>query len=135
MDTALGILLVTLAGLATGSCFWPMKLIRRFRFEHYWFIGMLPLIIIPWAVEWAPHKIRVNAVGPCQVMTPSLERVLNSGLHGGRAAMTEKMLSRIPMGRFAEAEDMVGPTILLASAEAAMVTGQVLFVDGGNTSQ
>ena len=87
------------------------------------------------AVEWAPHKIRVNAVGPCQVRTPSLERVLDSGLHGGRAAMAEKMLSRIPLGRFAEPEDMVGPTIFLASAEAAMVTGQVLFVDGGNTAQ
>jgi NAD(P)-dependent dehydrogenase (short-subunit alcohol dehydrogenase family) len=49
--------------------------------------------------------------------------------------MTEKMLSRIPMGRFAEAEDMVGPAIFLASAEAGMVTGQVLFVDGGNTAQ
>jgi NAD(P)-dependent dehydrogenase (short-subunit alcohol dehydrogenase family) len=87
------------------------------------------------AVEWAPYKIRVNAVAPCQVRTPSLERVLDSGLHGGRAAVTAKMLSRIPMGRFAEAEDMVGPALFLASAEAAMVTGQVLFVDGGNTAQ
>jgi hypothetical protein len=42
-----------LAGLGTGSCFWPMKLIRRFRFEHYWFIGMLPLVLIPWAVVLA----------------------------------------------------------------------------------
>lgn len=87
------------------------------------------------AVEWAPYKIRVNAVAPCQVRTPSLERVLDSGMHGGRAAMTEKMLSRIPLGRFAEPEDMVGPAVFLASDEAAMVTGQVLFVDGGNTAQ
>jgi hypothetical protein len=53
MDTAVGILLVTLAGLVTGSCLWPIKLIRRFQFEHYWFVGMLPLVILPWSVVLA----------------------------------------------------------------------------------
>jgi L-rhamnose-H+ transport protein len=45
-----GIVLAMLAGTATGSTLWPMKVIRRLQFEHYWFIGMLPLLILPWLV-------------------------------------------------------------------------------------
>jgi len=86
------------------------------------------------AVEWAPHGIRVNAVGPCQIRTPSLDRLLDSGLHGGREALTQRMISRIPMGRLGEPEEIAGPCIFLASDAASLVTGQVLFVDGGNTA-
>lgn len=51
MSTATGILLVTLAGLGTGTIAWPMKLMRRLAFEHYWFLGMLAaLVLVPWAV-------------------------------------------------------------------------------------
>ena len=51
-NTALvvGIVAATIAGLGTGTCLWPMKLIRKLRFEHYWFVGMIPLIIIPWLI-------------------------------------------------------------------------------------
>ncbi len=86
------------------------------------------------AVEWAPHRIRVNAVGPCQIRTPSLDRLLDSGLHGGREALTQRMISRIPLGRMGEPEEIAGPCIFLASQAASLVTGQVLFVDGGNTA-
>jgi len=86
------------------------------------------------AVEWAPHGIRVNAVGPCQIRTPSLDRLLDSGLHGGREALTERMISRIPLGRLGEPEEIAGPCVFLASDAASLVTGQVLFVDGGNTA-
>lgn len=48
--TLWGILLATLAGLGTGSCLWPIKVIRRLRFEHYWFVGMMPLILVPWLI-------------------------------------------------------------------------------------
>jgi L-rhamnose-H+ transport protein len=42
---------VIVAGLGTGTIAWPMKLMRRLQFEHYWFVGMLVgLVIIPWAV-------------------------------------------------------------------------------------
>jgi NAD(P)-dependent dehydrogenase (short-subunit alcohol dehydrogenase family) len=87
------------------------------------------------AVEWAPHGIRVNAVAPCQIKTPSLEVLLDSGLHGGREMLLEKMISRIPLGRLGEPEEIVGPCLFLASNAASLVTGQVLFVDGGNTAQ
>jgi len=48
---ALGFLLVTIAGLGTGSIAWPIKVIRRFQFEQWWFIGMLMgLVVVPWTV-------------------------------------------------------------------------------------
>ena len=51
MNSLLGILLVLLAGMGTGTIAWPMKLMRRLRFEHYWFLGMLvALVIVPWIV-------------------------------------------------------------------------------------
>jgi len=87
------------------------------------------------AVEWAPYEIRVNAVAPCQIKTPGLDRVLDSGLHGGREALTQKMISAIPMGRFGEPDEIVGPCLFMASPMASLVTGQTLFVDGGNTAQ
>lgn len=47
----LGITLVALAGLLVGSAMWPMKLMRHYRFEHWWFVAMLTgLILIPWSV-------------------------------------------------------------------------------------
>ena len=51
MNTWFGILLVTLAGLGTGTIAWPMKSMRRLGFEHYWFVGMLVgLVIVPWSI-------------------------------------------------------------------------------------
>lgn len=51
MQMLSGILIVLLAGLISGSGAWPMKLMRAYRFEHWWFVGMLTgLILIPWLV-------------------------------------------------------------------------------------
>ena len=51
MNAWMGIFLVVLAGLGTGTMAWPMKLMRRLSFEHYWFLGMLvSLVLAPWAV-------------------------------------------------------------------------------------
>lgn len=85
------------------------------------------------AVEWAHHNIRVNAIAPCQFRTAGLEKVLDDPRYGGREALTKKMLSKIPIGRFGKCEDIVGPTIFLASSASAMITGQTLLVDGGYT--
>lgn len=83
------------------------------------------------AVEWAKYKIRVNAVAPCQFRTAGLEKVLDDAKFGGREVVSEKMLSKIPIGRFGEVEEIVGPAIFMASDESSMITGHLLAVDGG----
>ena len=87
------------------------------------------------AVEWAPHGIRVNAVAPCQVKSPQFERFLDSGLYGSREALTRKMLAGIPLGRFGEAEEVANACLFCASDAASLMTGQTIFIDGGNTAQ
>lgn len=82
------------------------------------------------AVEWAKHKIRVNAILPCQVLTEGFQRWLDSP--GFDPALMDRFLVGIPMNRLATPEDMVGPAVFLASDAAAMVTGTLLAVDGGN---
>jgi NAD(P)-dependent dehydrogenase (short-subunit alcohol dehydrogenase family) len=81
------------------------------------------------AVEWARHGIRVNAIQPCQFMTPGLEVRLEDPALG---AIKEKFLSGIPLGRLGEPREMVGPVLFLVSDASAMVTGVLLPVDGGN---
>ncbi len=51
MATIWGALTVVLAGLVQGSGIWPMKLLKKYRFEHWWFIAMLiGLVIAPWVI-------------------------------------------------------------------------------------
>ncbi len=76
------------------------------------------------AMEWAPHGIRVNALAPTAVNTLSRQTTL----HG---PIMEKVLARIPLGRLATPEDLLGAVIYLSSAASDFVTGQTLFVDGG----
>jgi len=76
------------------------------------------------AMEWAPDGIRVNALAPTAVLTPS-----RTGLLQGE--VLAKILSRIPLGRLATPEDLIGAAVYLASPASDFVTGQTLFVDGG----
>lgn len=82
------------------------------------------------AVEWARHGIRVNAILPCQVLTEGFQKWLDSPSFD--PALMERFLVGIPMNRLASAEDIAGPAVFLASDAAAMVTGTLLAVDGGN---
>jgi len=64
MTTYLGVLVVALAGLIMGGGVWPMKLMRKFQFEHWWFIGMLTgLIVMPWLITllFCPHAFAAYA--------------------------------------------------------------------------
>lgn len=87
------------------------------------------------AIEWGQYNVRVNAIAPCQVATEGLlkwvdESERNGELYDGKI-LRNHLLSQIPLGRFAEPEEYIGPTVFLASDASSMVTGHVLAVDGG----
>ncbi len=79
------------------------------------------------AVEWAPHGVRVNAIGPGYIRTKLTEPLF------GDPAWVERVTRRIPMGRTGEVEDLVGSVLFLASPASDYMTGQTLYVDGGWT--
>jgi NAD(P)-dependent dehydrogenase (short-subunit alcohol dehydrogenase family) len=83
------------------------------------------------AIEWATAKIRVNAIQPCSVNTPGWRRWVETEGEKARILMA-RLLEGIPMGRVAEPEDIANAVHFLASDAAAMVTGTILPVDGGN---
>lgn len=80
------------------------------------------------AIEWGGAGIRVNALCPGWTRT-----ALNADLWGDEQISTA-MMERVPLGRWADAEEMVGPAVFLASDAASYLTGQALVVDGGQTA-
>lgn len=80
------------------------------------------------ALEWAPHRINVNAVGPTFILTPLTQSTFDDPV------LREDLLRRIPLGRAGTPEDVVGAVVFLASAAAELVTGHTLLVDGGWTA-
>jgi NAD(P)-dependent dehydrogenase (short-subunit alcohol dehydrogenase family) len=77
------------------------------------------------AVEWGARGVCVNAVAPGVFRTP-LNQALLDGTDRGR-----ELLTRTPMRRFGQVDELVGPTVFLASEAASFVNGHVLVVDGG----
>jgi NAD(P)-dependent dehydrogenase (short-subunit alcohol dehydrogenase family) len=80
------------------------------------------------AIEWAPLGIRVNAIAPATVLTPSREKILSD------PEARARMLARIPLGRFPEADEIAAAVCYLASDAARSITGQTLVIDGGLTA-
>ncbi|XP_047464795.1 L-xylulose reductase [Mugil cephalus] len=87
--------------------------------------GALDMLTKVMALELGPHKIRVNSVNPTVVMT-EMGRI---GWSDPKKAKT--MISRIPLGHFAEVEDVVNSILFLLSDKSNMTNGVTLPVDGG----
>jgi NAD(P)-dependent dehydrogenase (short-subunit alcohol dehydrogenase family) len=77
------------------------------------------------ALEWAPFGVTVNAVGPWYFKTSVTDKVLND------PRFSNDVISRTPLGRVGELEELLGPAIFLASDASGYITGQSLYVDGG----
>jgi len=80
------------------------------------------------ALEWAAKGINVNAVAPCITETPTRRELFERP--GYKEWATGQML---PIGRWAQPEDLIGATLFLSSSLSDMVVGHVLMVDGGWT--
>lgn len=154
--TLWGIVLAAIAGLGTGSCLWPIKVIRRLRFEHYWFVGMLPLVFVPWLivlltvpepwgafaeVGWRPLAVsNLFAVGwgianvlagLCAVRIGlALSGAILTGF-GVTVAVTVPMIFK-GTGLFAESPDLDSvPGLTVMCGVAAMLLGIVLVAFAG----
>jgi NAD(P)-dependent dehydrogenase (short-subunit alcohol dehydrogenase family) len=78
------------------------------------------------AVEWAPHRIRVNAVAPGPVHTAGTDQNLWLSTE-----LEEAVRRGIPLGRFGTPQEIAEAVYFLASEGSRYITGQVLPVDGG----
>ena len=81
------------------------------------------------AVEWAQYKINVNILAPGYVATD-----LTAPLQADKQ-FSDWVVSKTPLGRWQQPEDLVGMAVLLASKAGEFVSGQVFYVDGGWTAQ
>jgi len=80
------------------------------------------------ALRWAEHNVLVNAIAPCVVETSFV-----GSLADHESAHVERLRASIPIGRWAQPEDIAGPVLFLASKASDFITGQIIYVDGGMT--
>lgn len=81
------------------------------------------------AVEWAPHNIRVNAIGPGYTHTPFVDE-----LRRNNKLDLDALCHRTPLGRLGTPEEMAQIVLFLASQGSAFITGHTLVADGGWTA-
>ncbi|MGK0170609.1 MAG: NAD(P)-dependent dehydrogenase (short-subunit alcohol dehydrogenase family) [Gammaproteobacteria bacterium] len=81
------------------------------------------------AVEWAPLKVRVNAVAPTWVRTGFIDALV------AQPVLLAEIARLTPLGRLAEPEEVAAAVLFLLSPAAAMITGHTLPVDGGYLAQ
>src|SRR5438045_1298310 len=82
------------------------------------------------ALDYAPHKIRINAVCPGYIDTPMMGR-FTGGTPAGRA----KVVAEEPVGRMGTPEEIAAAVIWLCSDAAAFMVGHAMVMDGGQTVQ
>jgi gluconate 5-dehydrogenase len=77
------------------------------------------------AVEWAKYNINVNAIGPGYIATELTEPLWTD------EDFNKWVLSKTPLARWGQPEDLIGTAVLLASQAGEFITGQIIYVDGG----
>ena len=90
--------------------------------------GGLSILCKQLAAEWAPKGITVNVVSPTFVRTEQGARFLAD------PAFYQSVVSRIPLGRIGETDDVVASVLFFAAPASSFITGQTLYLDGGITA-
>jgi NAD(P)-dependent dehydrogenase (short-subunit alcohol dehydrogenase family) len=90
--------------------------------------GGLAVLCKQLAAEWAPHQINVNVVAPTFVRTQQVAQMLSD------PEFYSALVSRIPLGRIAEPDDVSNAVLFLVSPASDFITGQTLYLDGGITA-
>ena len=91
--------------------------------------GAVRLLTKVTALQYAKEGIRANSVHPGPIITPMTEK------RRADPAIRELQTSRIPLGRYGEADEVAYGVLYLASDESSFVTGSELVIDGGWTAQ
>jgi NAD(P)-dependent dehydrogenase (short-subunit alcohol dehydrogenase family) len=81
------------------------------------------------AIELAPHKVRVNTLGPTFIETPMTRPFFQN------EAFRQEVVSRIKLGRLGQLDELTGAIVFLASDASSLMTGTALVVDGGWTAE
>ena len=87
--------------------------------------GGILLLTKALAVDWAPHRILVNGIGPGFINTQMTQPLVDD------PEFNRWVIDRCPTGRWGSPSDLAGAVVFLASPAADFVTGQMLYVDGG----
>jgi gluconate 5-dehydrogenase len=90
--------------------------------------GGLSILCRQLAAEWAPQRVNVNVLAPTFTRTEQVARFLAD------PEFYKNLISRIPLGRIAETEDIVGAVLFFAAPASDFITGQTLYLDGGITT-
>ena len=87
--------------------------------------GGLLMLTKTLAVEWAKYNINVNAIGPGYIATELTEPLRTD------EDLNRWVLSKTPLARWGQPDDLIGTAVLLASRAGEFITGQIIYVDGG----
>jgi NAD(P)-dependent dehydrogenase (short-subunit alcohol dehydrogenase family) len=108
---------------ASTNSFWVEANTAHYSATKFGIVGLMKTA----ALDLAPYGIRVNSVSPGVVNTRLAAHLIEDPVEG------PEFLKKVPLGRYAEPEDIAAAVVFLASEDAAYITGENLVVDGGAT--
>lgn len=90
--------------------------------------GAIKMLTKGMAIDWGPHGINVNGLGPGYFKTELTEKLVSD------EQFSAWLIGRTPSRRWGDVEDLAGAAVFLASDASAFVNGHILYVDGGVTA-
>jgi gluconate 5-dehydrogenase len=90
--------------------------------------GAVKMLTKGMAIDWGPHGIQVNGIGPGYFKTELTDSLVNN------AEFTQWLVGRTPSRRWGDVDDLIGAAVFLASDASNFVNGHILYVDGGVTA-